>query len=690
MRTPIHFFLNTALLGLSASVSSALAQATNPFERIVGPVEAVAEMVSIATGYRQSVQTAPAVVSVITAQQIRDYGARDLIDILEFIPGFFVGRTAHSVEPIIAVRGFSSPYNQTLLVMLDGLPQTEYVFGDRLALLGNVPLDIIERVEIMRGPGSALYGADAYSAVVNIITRHTPPEQTQITVRSGSQQTRDARWFGGGRAGDFNLVGALEYQKTDGDQPFITADLQTALDAFFGTRASQAPGLANTHQDRLGIHVNATGEHLSFMLRTALVRDQGMQVGLAGALDPFGHIDSRTVEGKVEGAVNGSDWRAKGALSGAFFQYRLNDVHYFPPGAFGLFPQGVMADTEFEEHRFRLQGTLDYTGLPRHRLTLGAGVESGQTELQSERRNYRLSDGLILPLGPLQDTRDDPSLAALDYSHDLQFIYVQDEWRIHPNWTLTGGVRYDHYADFGPVISPRLALVWDTSVYLTTKLLYGRGFRGPSLLDTEARHIPGLSGNPDLQPEMLDSLELVFDYRPRSDGWVRLNLFYQQTEDQIRVQISDPVGFRPENVGQQKGHGAELEIGWNLDPYTQLYAAYAYQHNTDETTGQDAGYTPHHQAWARLQHRQWPWFFSVQARYIGPRDRIAEDVRPEADPYTLVDALVRREIVPGLEAALDVRNVFDVAAQEAGFGTAFPGDIPLPGRTFLFSLIARF
>jgi outer membrane receptor protein involved in Fe transport len=80
----------------------------------------------------------------------------------------------------------------------------------------------------------------------------------------------------------------------------------------------------------------------------------------------------------------------------------------------------------------------------------------------------------------------------------------------------------------------------------------------------------------------------------------------------------------------------------------------------------------------------------VQARYVGPRDRIAEDTRPEADPYTLVDALVRRELVPGLEAELDVRNVFDVAAQEAGFGTAFPGDIPLPGRTFLFSLIARF
>jgi outer membrane receptor protein involved in Fe transport len=75
---------------------------------------------------------------------------------------------------------------------------------------------------------------------------------------------------------------------------------------------------------------------------------------------------------------------------------------------------------------------------------------------------------------------------------------------------------------------------------------------------------------------------------------------------------------------------------------------------------------------------------------VGHRDRIAEDARPKADTYTLVDALVRREIAPGFEAGLEVRNVFDADAEEAGFGTAFPGDLPLPGRTFYFDLTARF
>lgn len=682
-------FVSAALLNLSASVAVAAGDG-NPFESIVGNVEAVADHVFIATGYSQSIQTAPAVTTVVTAQQIRDTGARDLIDILKFVPGFFVGSISHSLEPVIAVRGFTSSYNQTVLVLLDGIPQTERVFGDRLALLGIVPLDIIDRVEIMRGPGSALYGADAYSAVVNVVTYRTPPEKTQVTVGAGSQQTRDARLFGGGRAGNFDVVGALEYRKTDGDETFIAADSQTNLDALFGTRASLAPGEANTHQGRFGAHLNVTGEDTALTLRAARDRDIGTNAGLAGALDPFGHIDTTTVEGYFEKTVRGANWTAKASVDGAFLRYELNDMHYFPAGAFGFFPEGVIADTQFDESRVRLQGRQEYTGLSRHRLTVGAGAESGEVRLKSERRNFDVVGGAVVPTGPLQDTGDALSLGASSFSHDLLFVYGQDEWDFDPDWTLTWGVRYDRYSDFGNIFSPRLALVWNASPYLTAKLLYGRGFRGPSLLDTDARQIPSLAGNPDLKPEKLDSFELAFDYRPSEQFTARLNVFYQRTEDQIRLQNDGGPTSRPENVGQQKGYGMELEAWWDIDRNTRLYGAYAYQDNTDETTGADAGYTPHHQVLARLQHQSQPWLFSVQARYVGHRDRIAEDTLPTADTYTLVDAFVRRDIMPGLEAGLEVRNLFDTDMEEARFGTAFPGDLPLPGRTFFLDVTARF
>jgi iron complex outermembrane receptor protein len=651
-------------------------------------------IVSVASGHSQSVQSAPGVTSIITARQIKNMGARNLYDVLRTIPGFFLGENTIQIEPIISVRGFKSSFNQNVLILLDGIPQTDHASGDRLAVLGNVPLDIIERIEIMRGPGSALYGADAYSAVINIITRQTPLDKTQITLEGGSQQTRDARLISGGRVGDFAIVGALQYQETDGNAPFIAADLQTNLDALFGTRASLAPGEANTHLRLLGAQLNATGEHATLMLRTSLGRDIGMGIGLANALDPFGQVDITTVEGKFEWRTHGQNWIAKVLINELFYEATLKNAHYFPPGAFGVFPEGVITNSNTQQYNTRLQGTVDYTGIPSHRISVGMGAETGKTQQKSESRNFSLIGGRIFPIGAIQEIIDPDLLTfgSKEFSHDFQFVYVQDEWALHPNWTLTWGLRYDHYSDYGNQVNPRIALVWDTSPYLTTKLLYGRGFRGPSLVDTHARQVPALIGNPNLKPETMESLELAFDYRIHPDLLARLNLFYQQTDDQIRIVSEGGPTSLPMNVAQQIGRGAELEAWWDIDRYTQLYGAYSYQDSTDKTTNADVGYHPHHLLYARLQRRQKPWLFTVQARYVGQRERRVEDSRLPAETYAFVDGLVRYELTPDFEVGFEVRNLFDLKAEDAGPGTdaAFPSDIPLPGRIYYFTVTGRF
>lgn len=320
----------------------------------------------------------------------------------------------------------------------------------------------------------------------------------------------------------------------------------------------------------------------------------------------------------------------------------------------------------------------------------GGGGESADLDLTAESRNYRLSDGAILPLGPVRDTLSMPALGMADFSRNLAFAYLQDEWTLHPDWMLTWGVRYDHYSDFGDTVNPRAVLVWNARHDLTVKALYGRGYRAPSFLETHAVQIPSLRGNPNLAPEKVDSFELAFDYRPRMDLLTRANFFYHETTDQIRLQNVGGSEFFPENVGKQKGHGLELELRWDIARNTRLYGYYAYQDNTDETTGEDAGYTPHHKLFAQLRHRYRHWFFNAQTTYIGKRDRIAGDTRPPADQYTFVDLLARYEFSKHLEASLDIRNLFDENAEEAGFGTAFPGDIPLPGRTYYLSIAGRF
>ena len=676
---------------LMASISICKAQ-----DPIFGPYpterEAVADNVSVASGYRQSLQSAPAVTSVITAEQIKNTGARDLYDVLRTVPGFFLAQNVSGIEPIIVVRGFWSSFNQNILILLDGVPQTNPLSGDRLAVLGLVPLDSIERIEIMRGPGSALYGADAYSAVIDIITHRTRPDATHLTLGGGSQQTYDARWLSGGRAGPFDMVGALEYKVSDGPAPLITADSQTRLDALFGTDASHAPGPANTNQRLFGALLNMTRDDMAFMLRTSLNRDLGMGVGLAGALDPDGAIDTNTFEGRFEWKTDQAPWKAMILLDHLFHQILLKNAHYFPPGASERFPEGLITQSDTQLHTTRLESVVEYTGWPTHHFSFGLGAETGRTKQNAESRNFTLSNDMLIPLGYVQAITDPDLLTfgARTFSHDLHFAYLQDAWNFNPDWVLTWGVRYDHYAALGGQINPRLALVWDTSPYLTTKLIYGRGFRAPSLVDTQSRQSPILTGNPDLKPERIESLELAFDYRMRYDLLTRLNLFYQKTDDQIRLLYPGGLTLAPTNAAQQIGHGLEWEVQWEIDPRTQFYGNYSYQNNEDQTTHTDSGYGPHHLLLARLQRHQTPWFFSLQARYVGRRARSFTDPRPRTEPYTVIDGLVRYEIAPDVEVQFDVRTVLDVDAVDDSPGTLLPSDLPVPGRTYYFTLFSRF
>lgn len=647
---------------------------------------------SIATGQTQPRRAAPAVTTVITAEDIRDSGARNLIEILNQVPGFNITRTGNFRDPILSVRGFTSAFNQSILFLIDGVRQTELVFGDRRTVLGTVPLDMIDRVEVIRGPGSALYGADAFSAVVNVITKKTGTTK-QFTVSGGSYDTVNVRGLASGRLGGMNLVGSVEYRETDDYAPYIERDQQTRLDELFGTTASLAPGRANTHRAELGAQLNISNADTWLTLRASTWNNIGLGTGAGSALDPTGTIDATTLAGVAQHTQQLSEnWLLTGTLDASLFRFSFNNMHIFPAGAFGIFPDGVILDTEFEERFFRLQTVFNYTGLLDHALSFGFGGELGEATLLSEDRNYTITpDGRLVP----RDSTDEATGTALGapfdgISRDVGYAYLQDEWLFLPNWTLTWGLRYDHFSDFGETLSPRAVLVWNARHDLTVKLLYGRGFRTPSLLETHAEQIPAISPNSDLQPEMIDNFELAFNYDPRLNLRTQLSFWYHSTLDQIRQQNTGGPTFTPENVGKQKGYGFEIDVNWDITSQTRFSGYYAFQDNTDETTGKDAGFTPHHKLYGRLQHEHGSWLFSLQATAIGNRDRVAEDTRPDPDRYVIFDLFTRYQLSQSLNVSFDIRNLFNSNARDAAASTASPEDVPLPGRHFYLSTRVQF
>jgi iron complex outermembrane receptor protein len=524
---------------------------------------------------------------------------------------------------------------------------------------------------------------------VNIITKTNAPENSSVSLSGGSYNTRNARVFTGTSLSSYDIATAFEYSETDGHEPFIVRDQQTVLNEMFVTDASLAPGKASTKSKKSGIQFNLSDDYSKIGLRVFRT-DAAMGIGIAPALDPYGSIETEGVEARYryDNKIS-QDISFGSTLAYSQYNYIFDDLHFFPPGAFSVFPDGVILNEENRQSFTRLNTAFHYSGFDKHFVTLGFGGEIGKVKVLDESRNYSVLNGSLVPV-EMQNTLSDSILEKTEYTRNLKFTYLHDEWSVYPDWNFTYGVRFDDHSDLGTITTQRAVLQWNTSHALTTKLLYGRGYRSLSKISTQSRHNPALQGNPELKPEKFDQIQLVFDYRPRRDIKTRIDFFYHKTIDQIRQKSTDGASIRPENSGNQTGRGLEIEFFWDITNRTKLYSFYAYQDNTEEALNKDTGYAPHHKIFGMLQHeRPNGWFFNAKLTYIGSRDRIPNDDRQDAETYAFVDILLRKELFNQFEIGFDIRNIFDKDAEEASFGVAFPGDMPLPGRNYYLTISSR-
>lgn len=191
---------------------------------------------------------------------------------------------------------------------------------------------------------------------------------------------------------------------------------------------------------------------------------------------------------------------------------------FTPGGGMVTFPDGVRIKLNAVERHYALDATAVYSGMNRHRWRLAAGASYKEFDSREAGNDGQgVLDGanfMSVVDGTLTDLTGTPSVWAPNESRTQQFFSLQDEWTFAQDWSATIGGRHDQYSDFGGTFNPRLALVWQTRYDLTTKLLYGRAFRPPALVELYTKNNPVQLGNPDLLPESIDTHELVFDYRP--------------------------------------------------------------------------------------------------------------------------------------------------------------------------------
>lgn len=603
--------------------------------------------VSISTNTKQTLSKAPSVVSVITSDDIRSTGATDLMEILKSVPGLYVRRNQFGFKPLVSFRGTDG--TRTLL-MINGAPAKDLVWSPGIFWKG-VPANAIERVEIIRGPGSALYGSDASSGVINVVTKTagTIPS-SEAGVRVASFDTQAAWLQHGTHWNGFDIGLTIDATTTDGHQPHIARDrLGSADEARYGWQS----------QD---LRFSIAQDH--WRLLADYARHRNVEIGLTGGsvLDPRTRAnDSQTSLALLyNNETFARNWELNAEL-------RYRDIAYSSGNGFWERPPGAgqnLNEMNSAEQRINFEASGLYRGIRNHALRMGGG--------QIWQDLYFVS----------QIVNGVPTVYVPEKVRKNGYLFLQDVWNFAESWELTAGARYDHYSDFGGTLNPRLALVWQTSEKLSTKLMYGKAFRAPTFLELYAL-TSATTPNPDLKPEHSRTWELSFSYAASRRLELGLNLFDTQLTDLIALDAAS----KYQNAGDQKYQGIELEADWLAAHTLKISGNLSYRRQA-QTSFLQYG-VPTKKAYLRADWQFKPkWFWNLQANWIGGRPLRSTDTR-QLGNYALVDTTIRYFHGSDWEFSASIRNLFDKDVREYT-GTAIAEFLPLPRRNFFAEVRYKF
>jgi iron complex outermembrane receptor protein len=670
-----------------------------------------------ATGSLKPIHLAPSVASVITAEDIEQIGATSLDEVLETVPGLHVTPSYGHLDAIYSIRGIHTSLNPQVLLLMNGIPFTKPYNGSRPSGF-RLPVSMISRIEVVRGPGSALYGADAFAGTINIITKDRfEVDGIHTGIRMASFDGMDIWAQHGGQYNGWDIGIGMEYWRGGGDdERVIDADLQTQLDKAFGTDASLAPGPLHTAFENYNLLANFSRKQWTVRLWGWFLKDYEGGTGSAGALGPETRVNSEQILSDItwhdDELVNNFDLTAQ--LS---YLYRKDDVLYqlLPPGStvpigtdgniltsptagVTTFTDGVFGEPILMDQQLTFDVIMRYEGWNQHVWRVGTGGEI-QDENTEEYKNFGpgvLDDGAFSAstegtlVGPTTNAED---IFMPDQNRTLLYVSLQDEWAFAKKWELTAGVRYDHYSDFGETVNPRIALVWETRYDLTSKLMYGHAFRPPSFAESYLKNNPIFFGNSDLEPETIDTYELAFDYRPTHSLRTVFSLFAYEIEGLIDY-VSDPspaTTNTAQNHLNQKGHGFEVELEWELTPSLKVNSNFAFQCSKNRDTDFVVADAPGMQLYLNAHWNFMPeWYLNAQYFWIGDRQRAENDNREDIKDNSIANMTIRRKnIAQHIDLAFSVRNIFNEDIREPT-SSDIPNDIPMESRAIYAELIYNF
>jgi len=500
------------------------------------------EMLYGATKYIKHLYEAPASATVITAQEIEKMGAASLADVLERVPGISIATTTPYGKRSIVVRGAKNSEGDLVLFNIDNHAMDPAATGSAAWQLLDMQVHNIKRIEVIRGPGSALYGANAATAVVNILTKNgNIINGYEARVSGGSFDKRELSLLASKRFDDWDISALVNYSKRNASDAFVSSDL-------FGSSGDVDDGKEKTE---LQLKVSKGPYYANLYYNK---QRNGSYIGADSALNDESTLDSDQVFLTLSyDEFLTQDIHLRSTLH--YDRWRVDFVYeIYPEGAIPIFlGDSVVTNLQSYNTNIGFESQLDIKKKwDNHTLTLGFVLQEKELSDAKSISNY---DPLtFLPLGDYREVAP----FTTEEKRTIKALYAQEVMEIGENIEATLGVRYDHYSDFGKTINPRAAFVWQFSPGTYYKLLYGRAFKAPNYQELFIANNPVVEGNPDLEPSIVSTLETSINHAFTQDINGGLTLFRTEIKD-----IIDIVAAKYENSGEQKLQGveAELQIG---------------------------------------------------------------------------------------------------------------------------------
>lgn len=579
----------------------------------------LSDTVVSASGFEQKITEAPASISVVSREELHQKRYNSLAHALSDVEGIDVGQSTGKTGGLnISIRGMPSEYT---LILIDGRRQnaagnvTPNGFGETSTSF-MPPLSAIERIEVIRGPMSTLYGSDAMGGVVNIITKKIASEWGgAVTLDHTFQEDRDygetsnASLFASGPLIDGLLGLQLRGSLFTRDESTLTYDNGVAL-------SQRGPSPVEGDNNNIGARLTLTPhEHHDFSLDYERGRQRyendDSQLGtldeLPSAADPNG--------GRISGYSDELRFERE--------QIALTHTGRFPIGT--LHSSLMHNQTETLGRTIPGSNAGNDFGLPVPAIpskTIGDDRELETTNLIFDTK-------LVAPVGEAHiftvggqwwEAEMTDGIATEDFEQTTWALFAEDEWRLRDDLALTVGARYDDHEAFGGNLSPRAYLVWNTTDSWTLKGGVSKGYKTPGLNDLHGG-INGVTGqgrtitigNPDLDPEESTNYEVGAYYDNLAGFNANATLFLNKFKDKIAQgdPIADPLcagngnGTCSQliNLDEAITQGLELAASWDFVPGWTLSGNYTYtdsEQKSGDNQGEPLTNTPEHLANAKL------------------------------------------------------------------------------------------